>query len=61
MHDVINPLSTEFHFLEVFLKLLIPCMISISNSPVLKHPSALAVILWISSGNWDKGSCHGLR
>ena len=31
------PLYTEFHFLEVFLRLLIPCMIRISTSAMSKH------------------------
>ena len=30
----LNPLYTEFHFLEVLLRLLIPCMIRISTSAV---------------------------
>ena len=30
----INPLYTEFHFLEVLLRLLIPCMICISTSAI---------------------------
>ena len=32
--ESVNPLSTEFHFLEVLLRLLIPCIIRISTSAI---------------------------